>query len=81
MRGRVPFRFSPEARFELGLDIVAPERAARAVERAVVGRRSRSAGDSTGRAGVLLAHDLDRVRVVLRRAAAARRRTARTSAT
>ena len=55
-------RFSPAARFELGLDVVAPERAgafasARYVARVAAGR------GLAGAQGVLVAHDADRVRV------------------
>ena len=55
-------RFSPAARFELGLDVVAPERAgafasARYVARVAAGR------GLAGAQGVLVAHDVDRVRV------------------
>jgi diacylglycerol kinase family enzyme len=55
-------RISPSARFELGLDVAAPERAgaldsARYVTRVAFGQ------GLAGAAGVLAAHDLDRVRV------------------
>jgi diacylglycerol kinase family enzyme len=61
--GPIPLRFSPEARFELGLDACAPERidaftAARLVGRLLVGR------GLVGAPGVIAAHDLDRLRVV-----------------
>jgi diacylglycerol kinase family enzyme len=58
--GPVPLRISPEARFELGLDVVAPEalralRAARLVGRVAVGR------GLAGAPRVLARHDLDRI--------------------
>jgi diacylglycerol kinase family enzyme len=61
--GPVPLRFSPAARFELGLDVVAPGRlsalaAARLVTRVFAGRGLAGAG------GVLSGHDLDRIEVV-----------------
>ena len=63
MPGRGPFRVSPEARFELGLDFVAPERSG-------ARERSRLFGRAVGRprpwpdtAGVLHGHDLDRIDV------------------
>jgi diacylglycerol kinase family enzyme len=61
--GPVPLRFSREARFELGLDVCAPERvgpasAARFVARLFAGR------GLGGAPGVLALHDVDRVRVV-----------------
>jgi diacylglycerol kinase family enzyme len=60
--GPLPFRFSPDARFELGLDVCAPGRvgplhALRLVGRVVAGR------GLAGAAGVLAAHDVDRIRV------------------
>jgi diacylglycerol kinase family enzyme len=56
--GPLPLRFSPAARFELGLDFAAPERvtplrSARLVARVVTGR------GLAGAAGVLSGHDLD----------------------
>ncbi len=68
--GRRAFRFSPEARFELGLDLVAPERLGgasvlRFAVRVVAGR------GLTGLPGVLSAHDARRDSRPLRRAAAA----------
>jgi diacylglycerol kinase family enzyme len=61
--GPLPLRFSPAARFELGLDVTAPERvngltAARFAGRLAVGR------GLAGASGVLAAHDVDRLRVV-----------------
>ena len=61
--GPLPLRLAPEARFELGIDLVAPrEVRMRTVPRllAVAMRRRGAAGAR----GVLYAHDLDRVRVV-----------------
>ena len=60
--GPVPFRLSPEASFDLGLDVCAPERAGpvastRYVSRIVAGR------GLAGAAGVLAAHDVERVHV------------------
>lgn len=60
--GRIPLRFMPEARFELGLDAVAPERVspgslARLLPRIASGR------GLAGAKGVLSGHDLDRVEV------------------
>jgi diacylglycerol kinase family enzyme len=60
--GRIPFRVSPEASFDLGLDVCAPARAmpmaaARYVARVAAGR------GLAGAAGVLVAHDVDRVHV------------------
>jgi diacylglycerol kinase family enzyme len=61
--GPVPLRVSPDARFELGLDVAAPERVspgtlARLLPRLVVGR------GLAGARGVLSGHDLDRIEVV-----------------
>jgi diacylglycerol kinase family enzyme len=61
--GRIPLRLSPEARFDLGLDVVAPERIgpaalARLVPLLVTGR------GLAGAPGVLSGHDLDRIEVV-----------------
>jgi diacylglycerol kinase family enzyme len=60
--GPRPFRLSPEARFELGLDLVAPERAGpgaslRYVTRLLAGR------GLAGLPGVLHAHDVDLIRI------------------
>ena len=60
--GPVPLRVSPEARFELGLDLVAPERAGRATALRLAGRlvgRPRA----RRRAGRAHAHDVDRVEI------------------
>ena len=61
--GLLPVRIAPEARFELGLDLVAPRAVSpfslpRLVGYALLGRGQAGAGD------VLYAHDLDRVEVV-----------------
>ena len=61
--GPLPVRIAPEARFELGLDLVAPRAVSpfslpRLVGYALLGRGQAGAGD------VLYAHDLDRVEVV-----------------
>jgi diacylglycerol kinase family enzyme len=58
--GPVPLRLSPEARFELGLDIVAPGRVGRLVAARLAGRLAIGRGLS-GAPGVLVAHDVDRV--------------------
>ena len=58
--GPVPLRFSPEARFELGLDVTAPERAGRATAMRLAGRLSVGRGIA-GAPGVLTLHDADRV--------------------
>jgi diacylglycerol kinase family enzyme len=60
--GPLPLRFSPEALFELGLDVCAPERlrplgAARLAGRVALGR------GLAGAPGVRSLHDVDRVRV------------------
>jgi diacylglycerol kinase family enzyme len=60
--GPLPLRFSPEARFELGLDVCAPVRigafdGARLAARVAVGT------GMAGARGVIADHDLDRVRV------------------
>jgi diacylglycerol kinase family enzyme len=61
--GRVPLRVAPEARFELGLDLVAPRVVSpasipRLLTYALRGRGQATAGD------VLYAHDVDRIEVV-----------------
>jgi diacylglycerol kinase family enzyme len=58
--GPVPLRFSPEARFELGLDVAAPERAGRVTALRLAGRLSVGRGIA-GAPGVLTLHDVDRV--------------------
>ena len=61
--GPRPFRFSPEARFELGLDLVAPERADVLTALRYAGRLFAGRG-LAGLPGVLHAHDVDSIRVV-----------------
>jgi diacylglycerol kinase family enzyme len=61
--GPVPIRIAPEARFELGIDLVAPRAVSpfalpRLLGYALLGRGQASAGD------VLYGHDLDRIEVV-----------------
>jgi diacylglycerol kinase family enzyme len=59
--GRRPVRVAPEARFELGLDLVAPQRVApRAIPR-FVGYAFRGGAERAG--DVLYGHDLDRIDV------------------
>src|SRR5712691_6536459 len=60
--GPRPLRFSPAARFELGLDVVAPERAGALASARYVARLAAGLGLAGARA-VLSAHDVDRVRV------------------
>ena len=61
--GPRPFRFSPQARFELGLDVVAPERAGVLTALRYAGRLFAGRG-LVGLPGVLHAHDVDTIRVV-----------------
>jgi hypothetical protein len=58
--GRLALRFAPEARFELGLDVVAPERVRARTLGSVVWRgvSGRTRGE-----GILYGHDLDRVTI------------------
>jgi diacylglycerol kinase family enzyme len=61
--GPIPVRVAPEARFELGLDLVAPRAVSpfalpRLLGYALLGRGQASAGD------VLYGHDLDRIEIV-----------------
>jgi diacylglycerol kinase family enzyme len=61
--GPIPVRVAPEARFDLGLDLVAPRAVSpfalpRLLGYALLGRGQSGAGD------VLYAHDLDRIEVV-----------------
>ena len=61
--GAIPVRVAPEARFDLGLDLVAPRAVSpfalpRLLGYALLGRGQSGAGD------VLYAHDLDRIEVV-----------------
>jgi diacylglycerol kinase (ATP) len=61
--GGIALTFSPQARFELGFDVVAPERLrARSLPR-LVGRIAAGRGLADA-AGVLHGHDLDRLEVV-----------------
>jgi diacylglycerol kinase family enzyme len=61
--GPRPFRFSPRARFELGLDVIAPERAGALTALRFAGRLFAGRG-LVGLPGVLHAHDVDTIRVV-----------------
>jgi len=61
--GPRPFRFSPDARFELGLDVVAPEQAGMLSALRYAGRLLTGRG-LVGLPGVLHAHDVDSIRVV-----------------
>jgi diacylglycerol kinase family enzyme len=61
--GPVPFRFSPEARFELGLDFCAPETAGPATAIRYLARLTTGRG-LVGLPGVLCSHDVDGVRVI-----------------
>jgi diacylglycerol kinase family enzyme len=61
--GPIPVRIAPEARFDLGLDLVAPRAVSpfalpRLLGYALLGRGQSGAGD------VLYAHDVDRIEVV-----------------
>jgi len=61
--GRVPLRVAPEARFELGLDLVAPRLVSPAAIPRLVGYALRGRGQA--KAGdVLYAHDVDRIEIV-----------------
>lgn len=60
--GPVPLRFAPAARFELGLDVVAPERVSPAALSRLLPRLAAGRG-LAGAQGVLAGHDLDRVEV------------------
>jgi diacylglycerol kinase family enzyme len=60
--GPVPLRFSPESRFDLGLDVVAPARAGALASARYVARLAAGRG-LAGAHGVLAAHDVDLVRV------------------
>jgi diacylglycerol kinase family enzyme len=60
--GRIPLHVAPEARFELGLDLVAPER----VRASTLPRLLRYAFTGRGQAkaqDVIYAHDLDRIEI------------------
>jgi len=58
--GPVPLRFSPAARFELGLDLTAPARAGSLTAIRLAGRLAVGRG-LAGAPGVLAQHDVDRV--------------------
>jgi diacylglycerol kinase family enzyme len=58
--GPMPLRFSPEARFELGLDVTAPERVGALTAMRLAGRLAIGRG-LTGAPGVLAQHDVDSV--------------------
>lgn len=58
--GRVPLRFSPRARFELGLDVCAPERAGPGSAAWWLARLAAGRGIA-GAGRVLVAHDVDRI--------------------
>jgi diacylglycerol kinase family enzyme len=60
--GPVPLRFSPDARFELGIDVTAPERAGALTALRLVGRLAIGRG-LAGAPGVLAQHDIDSVAV------------------
>jgi diacylglycerol kinase family enzyme len=60
--GRLPLRLSPEARFELGLDVCAPQQAGAVSATRWLARIAAGRGIA-GATGVLVAHDVDRVRV------------------
>jgi diacylglycerol kinase family enzyme len=61
--GRFGLHFTPRARFELGLDVVAPV-SLNALSLPPVAVRALSGRGFDDRAGILTAHDLDRVEVV-----------------
>src|SRR5262249_20715676 len=61
--GRVPVRFSPSARFELGLDFAAPERPKGLSVPRLLGRIAAGRG-LEGARGVISGHDVDRFEVV-----------------
>jgi diacylglycerol kinase family enzyme len=58
--GALPLRFSPEARFELGLDVTAPEQAGALTSLCLAGRLAVGRG-LAGAPGVLAQHDVDSV--------------------
>lgn len=62
LAGRVPVRLSPEARFELGLDLAAPVRIHLGTLARLVPRLALRRG-LAGARGVLFGHDLDRIEV------------------
>jgi diacylglycerol kinase family enzyme len=58
--GPVPLRFSPDARFELGLDVIAPEHGGTLAALRLAGRLAAGRGVA-GAPGVLALHDVDRL--------------------
>src|SRR5581483_7860014 len=58
--GPLPLRLAPQARFELGLDVTAPERADRATALRLAAMLAAGRG-LAGVRGVLAAHDVDRL--------------------
>jgi diacylglycerol kinase family enzyme len=58
--GPLPLRFSPAARFELGLDVTAPARAGALTSLRLVGRLAVGRG-LVGAPGVIARHDVDRL--------------------
>lgn len=60
--GRIPLRFMPEARFELGLDVAAPERVSPAALARLLPRIAAGRG-LAGARGVLAGHDLEWIEV------------------
>ena len=60
--GPRPLRFSPEARFELGLDVVAAERGGALASTRYAARLLAGRG-LAGARGILALHDIDRLRV------------------
>jgi len=60
--GRLPLRFMPDARFELGLDFAAPVRVT-ALSSAALFARVLIGRGLAGASGVLSGHDLDRIEV------------------
>ncbi len=61
--GRVPLRVAPAARFELGLDVAAPQRIGPAALARLLPRLAAGRG-LAGARGVLSGHDLDRIEIV-----------------
>lgn len=61
--GPVPLKFSPSARFELGLDLVAPERGSMRANARLAARVGLGRGLERAK-GVITLHDFDRARIV-----------------
>jgi diacylglycerol kinase family enzyme len=61
--GPLPLRLAPQARFELGLDLVAPQEIRMRTVPRLLATALRRRG-AAGARGVLYAHDLDRIRVL-----------------